>query len=159
MSVRLGAVPSALLLLVTACTAGVPGTASPAPPAAVDAGLVAAYFTEGLAAARAGTAAQQAFLRRTQHPDFREGACELGDLVLLVEPVLSTLRPDPEWPAGGRGVPRGHRDGHYVHAPARHAPAARGPLRVGPEGAQHGLHEEHEVAQLARALPQVRLLG
>ncbi|MBP2475868.1 hypothetical protein JOF53_004740 [Crossiella equi] len=133
MSVRLGAVPSALLLLVTACTAGVPGTASPAPPAAVDAGLVAAYFTEGLAAARAGTAAQQAFLRRTQHPDFREGACELGDLVLLVEPVLSTLRPDPEWPAGGRGVPRGR-----VYVVAVSVTARRADTTVGNQvGSQH----------------------
>ncbi|MGO1050645.1 hypothetical protein [Crossiella sp. CA198] len=132
MSVRQAA---ALLcaLLTAGCAAGVAGTPEAAPTEAVDAGLVGGYFSDGLAAARGGAGPQRAFLQRTQHPDFRTGACDLGDLVLAVEPALSTLRPDPDWAAGRGGVPRGR-----VYVVAVSVTAKRDGTTVGVQiGSQH----------------------
>ncbi|MCO1579425.1 MULTISPECIES: hypothetical protein [unclassified Crossiella] len=132
MSARLGG--ALLVTLVTAgCAVGVAGTPREASQEAVDAGLVGGYFSDGLAAARTGVAAQREFLTRTQHPDFRAGACDPGELVLTVEPALSTLRPDPGWTAGSRGRPRGR-----VYVVAVSVTAKRDGATVGIQiGSQH----------------------
>ncbi|WP_235925976.1 hypothetical protein [Actinokineospora pegani] len=71
-------------------------------------GLVGQYFTDLNDTADEGTAAQREFLRRTQHPDFTDRACDLGDLTLRIDPALTTLRVDPEWrPEGASSRPRG----------------------------------------------------
>lgn len=73
-----------------------------------DARLVADYFAANNAAAAAGSAAEQDFLRRTQHPDFPNSACELDGMALRIEPTMSTLRLDPAWtPPGSADPPRG----------------------------------------------------
>lgn len=121
------------LLLVAGCASAVAGTPQAAPQEAVDADLVRDYFSQGLAAARGGAGPQREFLRRTQHPDFRTGGCDLGDLVLSVEPALSTLRAAPEWTMGDRGVPRGR-----IYVVAVSVTAKRDGATVGIQiGSQH----------------------
>ena len=86
-------------MALTGCSTQIAGT--PAPLAthssSGDRGLVEAYFTDLNASADEGTSSQRDFLRRTQHPDFSDRLCDLGDLVLHIEPAMSTLRADPEW--------------------------------------------------------------
>ena len=95
----------------TACTSTISGS-----PVAVTGGagadgqqgLVRQYFTDLNDAAAEGPTAQREFLRRTQHPDFTDRACDLGDLTLRIEPALTTLRPDPKWrPEKATQRPRG----------------------------------------------------
>ena len=72
-----------------------------------DRSLIVAYFERSNAAARGGPAAQAEFLARTQHPDVAR-QCDLGALTVLLEPSLSTLRPDDGWrPARADRTPRG----------------------------------------------------
>ncbi|MER7082425.1 hypothetical protein SAMN02982929_05356 [Saccharopolyspora kobensis] len=85
-------------MLATACAA------PPEEPAAV--GMVERYFAENNAAARSGPAAQQEFFRRTQHPDFTDLSCDLGDTAVELDPAMSTLRPDPGYAPDGV-APRG----------------------------------------------------
>ncbi|MDA3644934.1 hypothetical protein LZ318_03870 [Saccharopolyspora indica] len=85
-------------VLATACAA------PPEEPAAV--GLVERYFAENNAAARSGPAAQQEFFRRTQHPDFTDLNCDLGDITVQLDAAMSTLRPDPGYAPDGL-PPRG----------------------------------------------------
>ncbi|MDA3627882.1 hypothetical protein OU415_20785 [Saccharopolyspora sp. WRP15-2] len=81
------------------------GCAQPPPePAAV--GLAEQYFADNNAAARSGPAAQQEFFRRTQHPDFTDQTCDLGDTTVQLDPAMSTLRPDPGYAPDGL-APRG----------------------------------------------------
>ncbi|MBQ6641017.1 MAG: hypothetical protein IJH84_08285 [Saccharopolyspora sp.] len=65
------------------------------------------YFAANNAAARQGSAAQQEFFDRTQHPEFGDQVCELDGLTVQLEPALSTLRPDPGYSPDGAGPPRG----------------------------------------------------
>ena len=65
------------------------------------------YFAGNNAAARQGPAAQQEFLDRTQHPDFVDQVCELGDTTIELDPAMSTLRPDPGFTPDGAGPVRG----------------------------------------------------
>lgn len=53
------------------------------------------YFAANNAAARHGPDAQRAFLRRTQHPDFRENTCSLAGRTVTIDPAPRTLRRDP----------------------------------------------------------------
>jgi hypothetical protein len=69
--------------------------------------LAQRYFDENNAAARRGPQAQQDFFTRTQHPDFAERTCELGDMTVQLDPALSTLHPDREFSPEGTGPPRG----------------------------------------------------
>jgi hypothetical protein len=70
--------------------------------------LVADYFDELNSAGKDGPATQRDFLRRTQHPDFTDRLCDLGDLSLRIDPAMSTFRPDPRWtPDGSSKRPRG----------------------------------------------------
>ncbi|MGP4016844.1 hypothetical protein [Saccharopolyspora sp. 5N708] len=85
-------------LLATGCAA--PATESEA------LRLSKQYFTDNNAAAAQNPQAQQAFFRRTQHPDFADRICDLGATTVELDPALSTLRPDPGFaPEGIR--PRG----------------------------------------------------
>ncbi|SDI63807.1 hypothetical protein SAMN05192558_106170 [Actinokineospora alba] len=102
-----------LLVTVTAsaCSTTVAGQAVPAGGAGapeVERELVGRYFTDFNDAADEGPETQRDFLRRTQHPDFTDRTCDLGDLVLTVEPALSTLRTDAKWkPEDASKRPRG----------------------------------------------------
>jgi hypothetical protein len=70
--------------------------------------LVTAYFTELNSAAKDGPTTQRDFLRRTQHPDFTDRLCELGDLTLTIDPAMSTFRLDAAWtPENSTKHPRG----------------------------------------------------
>jgi hypothetical protein len=70
--------------------------------------LVTDYYAELNSAGRDGPATQRDFLRRTQHPDFTDRLCDLGDLSLRIDPAMSTFRPDPRWtPDGSSTRPRG----------------------------------------------------
>jgi hypothetical protein len=106
------AVAGLVCLLVTAgCSTAVAGTPVAAGSRGQDRQLVEEYFTELNAAGEDGPATQRDFLRRSQHPDYDDILCELGDLTLTVDPAMSTLRVDPDWvpPDAGRDAthPRG----------------------------------------------------
>jgi hypothetical protein len=98
------------LLLAAGCSSTIDGTPVAAASPTRDRQLVEAYFTD-LNASAADPATQRDFLRRSQHPDFTDELCDLGDLTLRVDPAMSTLRVDPDWvpPAAGRKAthPRG----------------------------------------------------
>ena len=98
-------------LLITGCTSAVTGVPVPAASPDDDRKLVSEYFDELNAAAEEGSDAQRDFLRHSQHPDYTDELCDLGDLTLNVEPAMSTLRVDPDWvpPDAGRDAthPRG----------------------------------------------------
>jgi hypothetical protein len=86
-------------MALTGCSTAIAGTPAPqsATSSGTDRGLVQEYFTDLNASADEGTSSQRDFLQRTQHPDFSDRLCDLGDLVLHIEPAMSTLRADPEW--------------------------------------------------------------
>jgi hypothetical protein len=98
-------------LLIAGCSSAVAGVALPAASPDDDRELVQAYFDDLNAAAEEGPATQRDFLRRSQHPDYADDLCDLGDLTLNVDPAMSTLRVDPDWvpPDAGRDAahPRG----------------------------------------------------
>ncbi|SDC90302.1 hypothetical protein [Actinokineospora iranica] len=99
------------VLAVAGCATTVTGAAVPqgggAGPEA-ERTLVSRYFTDLNEAGAEGASAQREFLRRTQHPDFDNRFCDLGDLTLRIEPALSTLRPDTQWkPEQSADPPRG----------------------------------------------------
>ncbi|WP_424183391.1 hypothetical protein ACOBQX_15425 [Actinokineospora sp. G85] len=91
-----GLAVAALALALAGCTSTVPGTPFPVDGSG-SRGLVGQYFTDLNVTAEEGTAAQREFLRRTQHPDFTDRSCDLGDLTLRIDPALTTLRADPRW--------------------------------------------------------------
>ena len=101
----------ACLLIATGCSSAVAGTPVAAGSRGQDRQLVEDYFTELNAAGADGPATQRDFLRRSQHPDYADALCELGDLTLTIDPAMSTLRVDPDWvpPDAGRNAehPRG----------------------------------------------------
>lgn len=68
---------------------------------------VRGYFTALNAAAAKGPAAQSAYLRRTQHPQFTSRYCANGDLTYTERPTLSTLRGDKNWAPPGGSHPAG----------------------------------------------------
>lgn len=94
----------ATLLAVAGCSTAIAGKPVAAASPAHDKQLVEEYFHELNAAADDGPATQREFLQRSQHPDFTDELCDLGDLTLNIDPALSTLRVDPDWvpPAEGR---------------------------------------------------------
>lgn len=97
--------------LAAGCATTVTGRALPAGGASTpesERALVSQYFTDFNDAADEGPQRQRDFLRRTQHPDYTDRTCDLGDLVLTVEPALSTLRADAKWkPEDASKRPRG----------------------------------------------------
>ncbi len=99
-------------LLAAGCSTQVDGRPVPAGSGAPggDRGLVEQYFTDLNASGDEGTSMQRDFLRRTQHPDYTDRLCDLGGLVLRVEPAMSTFRADPDWvppESGSDEPPRG----------------------------------------------------
>lgn len=130
---RRAGVPVVLLLaaIVAGCTRTPGGTA------ADDAGdrrLVAGYFAAADVAAADGPAAQRRFFDATQHPDFRDTRCPLDGATVVVEPTMSTMRPDPDWvPAGADAPPRG-----TVYIVAVTATVRRDGIELGTQiGSQH----------------------
>jgi len=69
--------------------------------------LVTDYFAELNKAGKEGPTTQRDFLRRTQHPDFTDRFCDLGELTLKIEPAMSTFRFDLDWTPEGSQHPRG----------------------------------------------------
>lgn len=69
--------------------------------------LVIDYYNELNNAGKEGPDAQRDFLRRTQHPDFTDRFCDLGELTLKIEPAMSTFRFDLGWIPEGARHPRG----------------------------------------------------
>jgi hypothetical protein len=101
------AVPAVLVMVALAagCSTAVAG--NPIAAQLGDEPLISGYFSEFGASAEQGAAAQNAFLRKTQHPDYTDRLCDLQGAVIKVDPTMSTLRLDPEWsPEAGR-KPRG----------------------------------------------------
>jgi hypothetical protein len=99
------------LLLLAGCSSKVAGRPVAAASPDHDRELVQTYFKDLNEAADEGPAQQREFLQRSQHPDFTDDLCDLGDLTLNIDPALTTLRADPDWvpPGAGRGAthPRG----------------------------------------------------
>jgi hypothetical protein len=99
------------LLVVAGCAKAIPGEPVAAASPSRDRQLVEEYFTDLNASAADGPATQREFLQRSQHPDYADNLCDLGNLTLSVDPAMSTLRLDPEWvpPSDGRDAthPRG----------------------------------------------------
>jgi hypothetical protein len=99
------------VLLVAGCSSAVAGVPVPAASPDGDRELVQDYFDELNDTAEEGPAAQRTFLRNSQHPDYADELCDLGDLTLTIDPAMSTLRVDPDWvpPDAGRDAahPRG----------------------------------------------------
>lgn len=100
-----------LLLLVAAlagCGQLVTGSPTAVSISGEDRSLITDYFERNNTAANEGASAQREFLTKTQHPDFDDDACNLGDLTLSIAPSLSTLRPDAGWqPLNSDKTPRG----------------------------------------------------
>src|SRR5215216_5316418 len=110
---RRGRPLAAVLLIAIALLAGCTEVVAGRPLAGVrsaasqDRTLITDYFERSNAAAHEGADAQRRFLDSTQHPDVERG-CDLGELTLLLEPSLSTLRPDGGWrPETTSRSPRG----------------------------------------------------
>jgi outer membrane murein-binding lipoprotein Lpp len=99
------------LLLLSGCSSAVAGRPVAAASPDGDRALVEDYFTELNAAAADGPATQRDFLRRSQHPDFADELCDLGNLTLNVDPAMSTLRVDPDWVPPGAGRKATHPRG------------------------------------------------
>jgi hypothetical protein len=104
---RCAAALLAAALSTAACTTTVIGRPVALPVLDMDRSLIADYFERSNTAARDGAEAQERFLASTEHPDFVR-QCDLGGLTVMLEPTLSTLRPDDGWrPAGAHQAPRG----------------------------------------------------
>lgn len=99
------------LLFATGCTTTVAGDPVAAASPDNDRTLVQGYFDELNAAAADGPATQREFLQRSQHPDFTDELCDLGDLTLSIDPAMSTLRVDPDWVPPGAGRDAAHPRG------------------------------------------------
>src|SRR5256885_13277604 len=97
----------AVTVLLTSNNTLVAGSPVPVSAADGDRRLVADYFTELNNAGKDGPATQRDFLRRTQHPDFTDRFCDLGELTLKIEPAMSTFRFDLGWSPEGGTHPRG----------------------------------------------------
>ncbi|HET9142905.1 hypothetical protein [Actinophytocola sp.] len=96
------------VLAATGCTSTVAGSPVALGSAGADRDLLTGYFAELNEAGREGPTTQRDFLRRTQHPDFTDRLCELGELTLRIEPAMSTVRTDFEWtPEDSTKRPRG----------------------------------------------------
>jgi hypothetical protein len=106
--VLVGLVVATAVLLNTDRNTRVPGQPVGLGSSDDDRKLVTGYFNELNDAGRDGPSTQRDFLRRTQHPDFTDQQCDLGDLTLRVDPAMSTFRMDPRWtPTDSTKHPRG----------------------------------------------------
>lgn len=96
------------MAVLTGCGQVVAGTPKGESFSDDDRTLITEYFDRNNEAAGEGASAQREFLASTQHPDFDDDACNLGELTLTIAPTLSTLRPDAGWqPLNTNRTPRG----------------------------------------------------
>ncbi|MFD1150197.1 hypothetical protein [Saccharothrix hoggarensis] len=103
-----GLTAAACAFLLAACGGAVTGVARPLQVTDVERELVSGYFADLNEAGGQGTSEQRELLTDTQHPDFRDGDCELPSGTIEVHPTMSTLRLDPTWtPPGEDEHPRG----------------------------------------------------
>lgn len=91
--------------LAAGCTTTVAGSPVAGGGSSSDRALVEAYYTGLNAAAEEGPSAQRDFLAETQHPDYADELCDLGDLTLRIEPAMTTFRPNDGWAPDPRGDP------------------------------------------------------
>ena len=99
---------AACALVLAGCGSTTSGAARPLQVTDVERELVTGYFNDLNEAGGQGTAEQRELLQDTQHPDFRDGDCELPTGTIRVQPTMSTLRLDPAWePPGADEHPRG----------------------------------------------------
>lgn len=95
-------------LLVSGCASAVSGRPVDTNFDGDDRTLIDDYFQGLNEAASQGVPAQRDYLTRTQHPDFPDRLCDLGNLTVWADPAMSTLRTDPRWsPSGAQRRPRG----------------------------------------------------
>lgn len=95
-------------LLTSGCASAVRGTPVETTFQGSDRDLIDDYFQGLNDAASRGAPEQRDFLDRTQHPDFPDRQCDLGELTVWANPAMTTLRPDPRWsPQGAQRRPRG----------------------------------------------------
>jgi hypothetical protein len=93
-----------MITLLAGCAEVVQGS----PVQSTDAELIAGYFKALDDSATQGADAELAFLRRTQHPDYKSLLCDLGGITIEADPTLSTLRLDRNWVVTASGTrPRG----------------------------------------------------
>lgn len=109
---RVRTVAAALAVLAVlpsaACTTTVAGSPVGLGSTDADRKLVTDYFAELNDAGKEGPTTQRDFLRRTQHPDFTDRLCDLGELTLRIDPAMSTFRTDFDWmPQDSKKRPRG----------------------------------------------------
>ncbi|GHH36762.1 hypothetical protein [Lentzea cavernae] len=102
------AVLLASLALLTGCAGPVAGTAHPVRLGDGDRGKFKAYYERVNSAGDESASQQAKLLKDTQHPDFRQKACDLRGATIKVEPTWTTLRADADWtPPGEKAHPRG----------------------------------------------------
>ncbi|WP_439662110.1 hypothetical protein ACSHWB_12000 [Lentzea sp. HUAS TT2] len=102
------AVLLASLALLAGCGGPVAGTAMPVRLSDDDRAKFKDYYTRVNKAGDEGASQQAKLLKDTQHPDFRQKACDLRGATIKVEPTWGTLRMDADWaPPGEKAHPRG----------------------------------------------------
>jgi len=102
------AVLLASLALVAGCGGPVAGSAKPVRLSDGDRAKVKEYYAQVNKAGDESASKQAQLLKDTQHPDFRQKACDLRGATIKVEPTWTTLRMDADWaPPGEKAHPRG----------------------------------------------------
>lgn len=102
------AVLLAAVALLAGCGGPVAGTARPVQLSDGDRAKFKDYYARVNKAGDESAAQQAKLLKDTQHPDFRQKACDLRGATIKVEPTWATLRMDADWaPPGEKVHPRG----------------------------------------------------
>ncbi|MFJ8960538.1 hypothetical protein ACIRG5_14230 [Lentzea sp. NPDC102401] len=102
------AVLLASLALVAGCGGPVAGSAKPVRLSDGDRAKFKEYYAQVNKAGDESASKQAQLLKDTQHPDFRQKACDLRGATIKVEPTWTTLRTDADWaPPGEKAHPRG----------------------------------------------------
>ncbi|MEU3648335.1 hypothetical protein AB0E59_33505 [Lentzea sp. NPDC034063] len=102
------AVLLASLALVAGCGGPVAGSAKPVRLSDGDRAKFKEYYAQVNKAGDESASKQAQLLKDTQHPDFRQKACDLRGATIKVEPTWTTLRMDADWaPPGEKAHPRG----------------------------------------------------
>jgi hypothetical protein len=90
-------VATALLLLTAACSEVISGRPAEVDIAGADRALIEEFFGRNNTAAREGAQAQGKFFGEIQHPDYDKEVCSLDGLTIVLDPTMSSMRPDEGW--------------------------------------------------------------